>query len=50
MVYPRLRLVTNKLPEEGILEDLPEAEYLIEFYNSSHYFNVKLDYAITLTD
>uniref|UniRef100_A0A1I7X1S7 CRAL-TRIO domain-containing protein n=1 Tax=Heterorhabditis bacteriophora TaxID=37862 RepID=A0A1I7X1S7_HETBA len=48
MVYPKLRLVTNKLSEEGILENLVEGEYSLRFHNRSAYFTVKLEYSITV--
>ncbi|RCN32286.1 Emp24/gp25L/p24 family protein [Ancylostoma caninum] len=48
LVYPRLRLVTAKLAEEGVLPNLPGGEYSLVFANRGTYFTTKLEYAITL--
>lgn len=48
MLYPKLRLTSSKLPEEGILENLKFGLYRLEFQNHSSYFNVKLDYCIVV--
>uniref|UniRef100_A0A0N5AY18 CRAL-TRIO domain-containing protein n=1 Tax=Syphacia muris TaxID=451379 RepID=A0A0N5AY18_9BILA len=46
MVYPQLRLASSKLPEEGILEKTTPGLYIVEFFNNTTYFNIKLDYCI----
>lgn len=46
MAYPKLRLTSSKLPEEGVLENLKGALYEAEFQNTSTYFTVKVDYCI----
>ncbi|KAJ1348054.1 hypothetical protein KIN20_003270 [Parelaphostrongylus tenuis] len=46
LVYPRLRLITVKLAEEGILRSLPGDEYTFVFVNHGTYFTSKLEYAI----
>ncbi|VDK21313.1 unnamed protein product [Anisakis simplex] len=48
LVYPRLRLISTKLPEEGCIENLPPNQYTFEFYNGSNFFNLKLDYSISV--
>lgn len=48
LVYPRLRLVTSKLAEEGVLPNLVAGEYSLAFVNHGSYFTTKLEYAITL--
>ncbi|KJH50986.1 CRAL/TRIO domain protein [Dictyocaulus viviparus] len=48
LFYPRLRLITAKLAEEGILRNLPGGEYRFVFANHGTYFTTKLEYAITL--
>ncbi|CAI5445858.1 unnamed protein product [Caenorhabditis angaria] len=48
LVYPRLHLVTNKLNEEGVLKKLREGEYSLEFFNTSGYFTLKLEYTIAV--
>ncbi|VDL79544.1 unnamed protein product [Nippostrongylus brasiliensis] len=48
LVYPRLRLVTSKLAEEGVLPNLSGGEYSLVFVNHGSFFTTKLEYAITL--
>ncbi|CAI4227893.1 unnamed protein product [Auanema sp. JU1783] len=48
MVFPRFRLITSKLNEEGSLDNLPDAEYSLFFLNKSGYFTVKLEYCIVV--
>uniref|UniRef100_A0A915BX60 CRAL-TRIO domain-containing protein n=2 Tax=Parascaris univalens TaxID=6257 RepID=A0A915BX60_PARUN len=48
MVYPRLRLISTKVPEDGCIENLPPGQYLFEFRNRSSFFNLKLDYCISV--
>nr|CDJ82816.1 Cellular retinaldehyde-binding triple function domain containing protein [Haemonchus contortus] len=48
LVYPRLRLITSKLPEEGTLPNLSGGEYSFVFVNHGSFFTTKLEYAITI--
>uniref|UniRef100_A0A914VGD9 CRAL-TRIO domain-containing protein n=1 Tax=Plectus sambesii TaxID=2011161 RepID=A0A914VGD9_9BILA len=45
LVYPRLKLVTTKVPEEGQVK-VDAGTYRLEFANTSHYFGLKIDVAI----
>ncbi|CAJ0580791.1 unnamed protein product, partial [Mesorhabditis spiculigera] len=48
MLFPKLHLVSSKLPEEGQLQKLPQGEYSLLFNNRSGYFTVKLEYCIAV--
>ncbi|VDO42318.1 unnamed protein product [Haemonchus placei] len=48
LMYPRLRLITSKLPEEGTLPNLSGGEYSFVFVNHGSFFTTKLEYAITI--
>ena len=48
MVYPKLRLVTSKVPEEGLIDADQDGKFTFHFHNTSHYFQAKLDYIISV--
>uniref|UniRef100_A0A914WB03 CRAL-TRIO domain-containing protein n=1 Tax=Plectus sambesii TaxID=2011161 RepID=A0A914WB03_9BILA len=44
LIFPKLKLVTSKLREEGIIEKPLPGEYIFDFTNTSNYFHAKMDY------
>ncbi|PIC38529.1 hypothetical protein B9Z55_010515 [Caenorhabditis nigoni] len=48
LVFPSLHLITNKLNEEGTLNDVSDSEVSFEFQNLSGYFTLKLEYTVAI--
>ncbi|CAI2347570.1 unnamed protein product [Caenorhabditis sp. 36 PRJEB53466] len=48
LVFPSLHIITNKLNEEGTLENVSDSEISFEFQNLSGYFTLKLEYTVAI--